>query len=61
KLEGGYMTGLGYDKYNFEAMYGHKFKNVSQETKNLNNKAYFLQTTNILQNYFIFIPIKIKI
>ncbi len=61
KLEGGYMTGLGYDKYNFEAMYGHKFKNVSQETKNLNNSAKFLQSTTMLKNYFVFVPIRIKI
>ena len=61
KIENGYVTGMGYDKYDFEAMYGKKFKNVSLSTKDLNNKAYMLQTSTRLRNYFIFVPLKIKI
>ena len=61
KIEDGYVTGIGYDKYNFDAMYGKRFKNVSQTTKDLNNSAKFLQSTTRLKNYFVFIPIRIKI
>ena len=61
KIEDGYVTGIGYDKYNFDAMYRKRFKNVSQTTKDLNNKAYVLQTVTKLRSYFIFVPIKIKL
>ena len=61
KIENGYITGTGYDKYNYEAMYGKKFENVSLETKSLNNKARFLQATGKLKNYYVLVPIKIKI
>ena len=61
KIEGGYVTGVGYDKYDFDAMYGKKFKDVSPEAKDLNNKAYALQTSTKLRNYFIFVPVNIKI
>ncbi len=59
KLEGGYMTGLGYDKYNFDLLY----KNYKSDfdTVFLNNSAKVLQSTSKLKNYFVFIPIKIKI
>jgi hypothetical protein len=61
KIENGYITGTGYDKYDYEAMYGKKFENVSQETKTLNNKARFLQATGKLKNYYVLVPVKIKI
>ena len=61
KIEDGCVTGIGYDKYDFDAMYGKNFKDVPKETKNLNNKAYTLQTITKLRNYFILVPIKIKI
>ena len=61
KIENGYITGIGYDKYNYEAMYGKKFENVSKEAKSLNNKAKFLQTTSKLKNYYVLVPIKVKI
>ena len=60
KIENGYITGTGYDKYNYETMYGKKFENVSQETKSLNNKARFLQAAGKLKNYYVLIPVKIK-
>lgn len=61
KIEDGYVIGMGYDKYDFEAMYGKRFKNVPKEAKNLNNKAYVLQSAGRLNSYFTLIPIKVKI
>jgi len=60
KIENNYITGTGYDKYNYEAMYGKKFDDVPKETKSLNNKARFLQATGKLKNYYVFVPVKIK-
>ena len=60
KIENGYITGTGYDKYNYEAMYGKKFENVPKEAKSLNNKARFLQATGKLKNYYVLVPVKIK-
>lgn len=61
KIEDGYVIGMVYDKYDFEAMYGKRFKNVPKEAKNLNNKAYVLQSAGRLNSYFTLIPIKVKI
>jgi hypothetical protein len=61
KIENGYITGTGYDKYNYDAMYGKKFENVSNETKSLNNKARLLQATGKLKNYYVLVPVKVKI
>ena len=61
KIENGYITGIGYDKYDYEAMYGKKFAHVSKEAKSLNNKAKFLQSTSKLKNYYVLVPIKVKI
>ena len=61
KIENGYITGIGYDKYNYEAMYGKKFENVAKETKSLNNKARFLQAISKLKNYYVLVPVKVKI
>ena len=61
KIENGYIIGFGYDKYDYEAMYGKKFANVSKETKSLNNKAKFLQSTSKLKNYYVLVPVKVKI
>jgi len=61
KIEDGYVTGMGYDKYDFDAMYGKNFKDVSKETKILNNSAKFFQSTTRLKNYYVFVPIRIKI
>ena len=61
KIEDGYVKGTAYDKYDFEAMYGKNFKDVPKETRDLNNKAYVLQSIKHLKNYYVLIPIKIKI
>jgi hypothetical protein len=61
KLKDGFVTGMGYDTYDFDAMYGKNFKNVSKETKNLNNSAYALQSSGHLNNYYILVPLKVKI
>ena len=61
RIEKGYIIGTGFDKYNYEAMYGKDFDNVSRETKSLNNKAKFLQATSKLKNYYVLVPVKIKI
>ncbi len=61
KIKDGFVTGMGYDKYDFDAMYGKNFKNVSKETKNLNNSAYALQSSGHLNNYYILVPLKVKI
>ena len=61
KIEDGYVTGVGYDKYDFEAMYGKRFKNVPKKTKNLNNSAYALQSSGHLKNYYLLVPLKVKI
>ena len=61
KIENGYITGIGFDKYDYEAMYGKKFIDVPKEARSLNNKAKFLQSTSKLKNYYIFVPVKIKI
>ena len=61
KIEKGYIIGTGFDKYNYEAIYGKKFNNVSKETKSLNNKARILQATSKLKNYYVLVPVKIKI
>ena len=42
-------------------MYGKNFKDVPKETRDLNNKAYVLQSIKHLKNYYVLIPIKIKI
>ena len=57
KIENDYITGLAFDKYDFEEMYGKNFKDVSKEIKDLNNKAYSLQSLGHLKNYYIFVPI----
>ena len=61
KIENGYITGIGFDKYDYEAMYSKRFENVSQKTKSLNNKARFLQAIGKLKNYYILAPVKIKV
>lgn len=61
KIKDGCVTGTAYDKYDFEAMYGKNFEDVSEETRKLNNKAVFLQTFGRLRNYYVLIPVKIKI
>lgn len=61
KIENGYISGTGYDKYDYEAMYGKNFENVSKETKSLNNKARFLQAIGKLKNNYTLVPVKVKI
>ena len=61
KIKDGYVVGTAFDLYDFDAMYGEKFEDVSQRTKDLNNRAYTLQTLGQLKNYYIFVPIKVKI
>ena len=61
KIEDGYVTGTAFDMYNFEKMAGENFKDVPKETKDINNKAYALQKTKFLKNYYLFVPFKIKL
>lgn len=58
KIENGYVTGIVYDKYNFDAIY--KYDKDYAGTF-YNNGAKGLQMAGRLKNYFIFIPIKIKL
>ena len=59
KIENGYVTGLAFDKYDFDLFYVEYFKDI--KTTTLNNSAKFWQSIGHLKNYFIFVPIKIKI
>ena len=61
QIEDGYVTGTGFDMYNFEKMSEENFKDAPKEIRDLNNKAYYLQETNFLKNYYLFIPLKMKL
>lgn len=57
KIENGYITGIGYDKYDYSMLYKENdYKGVF-----LNNAAKFLQSTAKLKNYYVLVPIKVKI
>lgn len=59
KIENGYVIGMGYDKYDFSLLY----KNYKSDfnTTFTNNSAKGLQMFSRLKNYFVFVPIKVKI
>ena len=52
----GYVVGWGYDMYNYDENYEDK-----SDGGKLNNKAKALQGTGHLKNYYILVPIKVKI
>lgn len=52
----GYIEGLGYDKYDYEWL-----KQDGSEAVKLNNYARDLQLIQHLRNYFILIPIRVKL
>lgn len=55
----GYFTGQVIDKYDFD--WDEKgLMNGSPELSNVNNKAYLLQTSGQLKNYYVLIPVKFK-
>ncbi|MBQ7763816.1 hypothetical protein IJ384_00460 [bacterium] len=61
----GYIEGVGYDKYNYDYHYNNykKDKNIPQDIKTtlLNDSAASLQKLQHLKNYFIFVPVRIKL
>ena len=54
----GYVEGCAYDKYNFDLI--DKYKNDYNGTI-INNSAWSLQTILHLRNYYVLVPIRIKI
>ncbi len=59
KIEDGYITGIGYDKYDYSILYNYN-KN-DYEGIFFNNCAKVLQLSDKLHNYFVIVPIKIKL
>lgn len=61
----GYIEGMGYDKYNYEYHYKNyqSDKDLNNDIKTifLNDSATTLQHSQHLKNYFIFVPIRIKL
>lgn len=56
---GNYYTGLLFDKYDFALMDIAKENTTTAKNKIINNIAYLLQETDILNNYYILMRIKI--
>ena len=59
KMEDGYVTGMAYDKYDYKWFYS-EYKN-QLKTSALNNSAKLLQSVHHLRNYYVLVPIKVKI
>lgn len=60
KIENGYFTGILYDKYDFDLLLDEYMDKNKIKNTVINNLAYYLQGTNILNNYYLIVPIKIK-
>ena len=58
KIENGCVTGTAFDKYDFEFLYKDYIKDF--RTSFINNSAAGFQTIKRLNNYYIFVPIKVK-
>lgn len=56
---GAYYTGVLYDKYNFALELQEYSQRGVPPITAINNLAYLLQGTNILNNYYLLVPIKI--
>lgn len=56
----GYFTGQIIDKYDFNWDNKGTLMDGSPELSNVNNKAYLLQTSGRLKNYYVLIPVKFK-
>jgi len=56
---GTYYTGILYDKYDFDLELQDYMNKDKQKMTVINNLAYLLQGTNILNNYYLLVPIKI--
>ena len=60
KIDNGYIIGTGYDKYDYSMLYK-GFYNGNIKTTATNDAAKLLQMVDKLHNYYIFVPVKIKI
>ena len=56
----GNFNGLLFDKYDFSPMLKEEFVDKNQTAK-VNNRAYLLQMTNRINNYYLLIPISFKL
>jgi len=56
----GNFSGLLFDKYDFSPMLKEEFVDKSPTAK-VNNRAYLLQITHRINNYYLLIPIKFKL
>lgn len=57
----GYVVGWEYDMYNYEWKNLEDYKNNGFAGMTLNNSAKTLQAADDLKNYFVLVPIKVKI
>ena len=55
----GYFRAIIYDKYDYE--HWNKSSNISEKTRFYNNMANWMQEKGIITNYYVLIPVKVKI